>query len=249
MVILLPGLFASSVPATVAGVRDRWAQCLPWVFLALIAVSRWPGLLPPNFSAVYALMFCAGAYFPRRQGLVGPIAVLLATDLALNTYYAQVKGWPVWSARSFVALSFNYLGYVALFFAGRGTRPLAEYCRRALGSLGGLARWLMLTLGGFASALLFYLITNTASWLFNPFQNSEYTRDLAGWLIALTLGTKNLPQTWEFFRNTFFSSGLFAALFAGAWELTASESPADKGVPNRDEEERSGEGEASESPA
>ena len=34
-----------------------------------------------------------------------------------------------------------------------------------------------------------YLLTNTASWLFNPFANPEYTKDLAGWLIALTKGT------------------------------------------------------------
>jgi len=175
-------------------------------------------------------MFCAGAFFPRRQGLGWTLAVLASTDVALNVYYQQVKGWPVWSGTSILALGFNYLGYVALFFAGRGVRPLGEYCRRTLGRLGGVIRWVTLTLGGFAAALLFYLITNSASWLFNPFQNPEYTRDLAGWITALTLGTKNLPQTWEFFRNTFLSSGLFAALFAGAWELTAAESPADKGV-------------------
>jgi len=211
-------------------VRDRLVKLLPLVFLVFIAVSRWPGLLPSNFSAVYALMFCAGAFFPRRAGLLWPLAVVLVTDVVLNLHYQRTRGWPVWSGLSLLALSFNYLGYVALYWAGRGTRPLAEYLRRSLGSAGGTARWLMLSLGGFASALLFYVITNTASWLFNPFQNPEYTRDLAGWIIALTLGTKNLPQTWEFFRNTFLSSGLFAALFAGAWELTASESPADKGV-------------------
>lgn len=217
--------------------RDRLSQLLPLIFLGLIAVSRWPGLLPPNFSAVYALLFCAGALFPPRRGLVAPLAVLVATDIALNLYYQFAKGWPVWSGVSLVALAFNYAGYVALFFAGRGIRPWAERARRAMGSLGGASRWLVLTLGGFGSALLFYVITNTASWLFNPFQNPEYTRNLAGWITALTLGTKNLPQTWEFFRNTFLSSGLFAGLFAGAWEMTSSESPADKGIATHEEEE------------
>ncbi len=229
--------------------RDRLSQLLPLVFLGFIAVSRWPGLLPPNFSAVYALMFCAGALFPPRRGLLAPIAVLLATDVALNVYYQQVKGWPVWSGISLLALAFNYLGYIALFFAGRGTRPLAERCRRAFGPLGGALRWLTLTLGGFAAAVLFYIITNSASWLFNPFQNPEYTRNLAGWITALTLGTKNLPQTWEFFRNTFLSSGLFAGLFAGAWELTASESPADKGVAAQEDEEHPPEREPGEATA
>ena len=32
-------------------------------FLVLVALSRWPGLLPPSFSVVYALAFCGGVYF------------------------------------------------------------------------------------------------------------------------------------------------------------------------------------------
>lgn len=223
--------------ATLAPVPVRFAALLPWVFLVLIALSRWPGLLPSNFSAVYALMFCAGALLPQRRGLAVPLSLLLVTDVALNIYYQSVHGWPVWAPSSLASLTFNYAAYVALYFAGRGTRPLAEICRRVGGKWGRAARWLMLVLGGFAAALLFYLITNTASWLFNPFHNPEYTRNLLGWITALTQGTKNLPQTWEFFRNTFLSSGLFAALFAGAWELTATESPAEKGVAHDEEDE------------
>jgi hypothetical protein len=36
------------------------------LLLALLALSRWPGLLPPNFSPVYALAFCSGVYLPGR---------------------------------------------------------------------------------------------------------------------------------------------------------------------------------------
>ena len=82
---------------------------------------------------------------------------------------------------------------------------------------------------------MFYLITNTASWLFNPFHNPEYTKNLAGWLLALTKGTGGYPPTWEFFRNTLLSGGLFTALFAAAAKLTA-ESPAEKTVGQREPE-------------
>ena len=83
--------------------------------------------------------------------------------------------------------------------------------------------------GGVLGALLFYLITNTASWLFNPFQDPEYTKNVTGWLVALIRGTGGWPQTWEFFRNTLLSGGLFTALFVAAMKLTApAESPADK---------------------
>jgi hypothetical protein len=84
---------------------------------------------------------------------------------------------------------------------------------------------------------LFYLITNTASWLFNPFQNPEYIKNLTGWLIALIKGTSGWPPTWEFFRNTLLSGGLFTALFVAAMKLTApAESPAEKVAGARPEE-------------
>jgi hypothetical protein len=55
-------------------------------------------------------------------------------------------------------------------------------------------------------AFLFYLVTNTISWLTDP----AYPKTLAGWIQALTIGTPGWPHTWEFFRNTLLSGGLFA---------------------------------------
>jgi hypothetical protein len=88
---------------------------------------------------------------------------------------------------------------------------------------------------------MFYLITNTAAWLFNPFNNPEYTKDLAGWLIALTKGTSGYPTTLEFFRNTLISGGLFTGLFAGALKLTTAESAEEKKVEEEPVEEPEGE--------
>ncbi|MFM7819202.1 MAG: DUF6580 family putative transport protein, partial [Verrucomicrobiota bacterium] len=104
--------------------------------------------------------------------------------------------------------------------------------------VGPRSRFLTLLGGGLLGAILFYLVSNTAAWLFNPFRNPEYTRNLAGWIIALTKGTGGYPQTWEFFRNTLLSGGLFTALFAGTWRLTASaESPVEKGEEPADDAE------------
>ena len=214
-----------------------------------MAVSRWPGWLPPNFSAVYALMFCAGALLPQRGGIWVPLGLLAVTDIALNFYYQFAKGLSVWTPSSLIFLSFNYVAYAGLFYVGRTTRPIADQLRHRLGSFGHLARWLTLTAGGVASAVLFYFITNTASWLFNPFGNPEYPRSIAGWITALTTGVKGFPQAWEFFRNSLLSSGLFAALFAGAWEFTAAESPADKGVLSDETEVAEADREPKETPA
>lgn len=194
---------------------------LPWIFAVVFALSRWPGLLPVNFSLAYGFVFCAGALLPGRAGWALPLGTLLITDLALNGYYQISGGWAVFTPVNLLLLGANYAGYAALFGLGRFFGPGA--------------RFLSLLGGGLLGAVLFYLVTNTAAWLFNPFHNPEYTRNLAGWLIALTKGTGGWPQTWEFFRNTLLSGGLFTALFAGTWKLTAGEPPAEPEEETADE--------------
>jgi hypothetical protein len=187
---------------------------LPAIFIAVLALSRVPGLMPGNFSVVYAFMFCAGVFFPR--GLVWwlPLVALLVTDIGINFYY-QFTGAAddVWSAANLANLAFNYAAYAVLLLLGRGFRSQTSVIK--------------LMGGGLLGAILFYVITNTASWFFNPFHNLEYTKTIAGWIIALTKGTGGYPTTLEFFRNTLLSGGLFTALFAAAGKMT-SESPADK---------------------
>lgn len=185
---------------------------LPAIFLAVFALSRMPGLMPLNFSAAYALAFCAGVFFRGPLAWWLPLGAMLATDLGLNRYYAA-HGVAVWDAANLENLAFNYVAYVVLIFLGRRFKPQSSF----IGLLGG----------GILGAILFYFITNSASWLFNPFHNPEYTKTLTGWIIALTKGTGGYPSTWEFFRNTLLSGGLFTALF-GAVGKFAAESPADK---------------------
>jgi hypothetical protein len=190
--------------------------------MLVFALSRIPGMLPQNFSAAYALVFCAGVYFSGRLAWWLPLLTLLATDVALNLYYWLALNINVWELPVLKYQLFNYAAYLAIIWLGRRFKPESSF----LSLLGG----------GVIGALLFYLITNTASWLFNPFANPEYTKDLTGWIIALTKGTGGWPQTWEFFRNTLLSGGLFTGLFVGAMKLTASaESPADKKAGAREE--------------
>jgi hypothetical protein len=215
-------LFSDEAGVSWAPVKEKLNRWLPWIFVVLFAVSRIPGLLPLNFSVAYAFAFCAGVYFPRKNSWWLPLVVLLATDLGLNLYYST-HGVEVWDSANLANLAFNYAAYAILIFLGRRFRPQSSFA-----SLLG---------GGIVGAILFYLITNTASWFFNPFHNPEYTKTLPGWLLALTKGTAGWPTTWEFFRNTLLSGGLFTALFVAAAKLTApSESPADKKAGARDEE-------------
>lgn len=186
--------------------------------MAAFAATRWPGLLPPNFSAAYALVFCAGVYLPRRLWWL-PLVTMAATDVALNIYY-----WQKFGIDSFKpTLLANYAAFGLGLWLGRRFKPDWSF-----GKLLG---------GGILSAFLFYFITNTAAWFFNPFGNPEYSRDLMGWFIALTKGTAGFMATWEFFRNTLLSGGLFTGLFVGAMKLTAStESPREKELPAPEDE-------------
>jgi hypothetical protein len=188
--------------------RNVW---LPVLLIIVFAVTRWPGLMPLNFSAAYAIMFCAGVYFRSRLGWWVPIGIMLLTDLALNVFYYLPRGW---NAFTFYQLM-NYAAYAAIFWLGRRFRPGA--------------RFLSLVCGGVVGGIIFYLLTNTAAWLMNPFKNSEYNHSLKSWLVALTTGTALWPGTWEFFRNTLFSSGLFTALFVAALKYSQHlESAAEK---------------------
>lgn len=181
----------------------------------MAALSRWPGLLWPNFSAVYALVFCAAAFFPIRLGSLVTFGFLFVTDLALNAWYQWGQGIAVFTPGGWLYLLGNYAAFGMVYWLGRRFQSDRSVFR--------------LIGGGILGAILFYLVTNTFSWLVNPFHNPEYTRSLAGWIIALTRGAGNWPATWEFFRNSLMSSALFTALFGWAAIHASEESPMEKG--------------------
>jgi hypothetical protein len=186
--------------------KPSWWPAL--LFVAVFALTRVPGVLPLNFSAAYAFAFCAGVYFSGRMAWWLPIGTLVVTDLGLNSYYQFALGIDAFQPYQLL----NYVAFSALIGLGRVFRSRSS-------------SWLWLLGGGVVGAVLFYLITNTAAWFFNPFGNPEYTKDFSGWIIALTKGTGGYPETWTFFRNTLLSGGLFTGLFAGAMQLSGSPAP------------------------
>jgi len=197
---------------------------LPLLFVLVFALSRIPGAVSydfANFSAAYALMFCAGVYFPGRMAWWLPLGTMLLTDIGLNFIYWW-NGWPVWDVKVIGYQLFNYGAYAVVILLGRQFKPGSSF----FALLGG----------GLLGALLFYFITNTMSWLFNPFRNPEYVKTFLGWLTALIKGTGGWPETWQLFRNTLLSGGLFTALFVAAMKFTTPESPQEKEAGRRPEE-------------
>lgn len=141
-----------------------------------------------NFSPVMAMAFCGGLFLPGALAWIFPFAVLVISDAALSlAMQYPVFGWGQTAA---------WICYAAGVGAGRW---LAGKESLNLGVFGGLV---------VGNALLFYVVTNFASWLSLP----EYPKNIGGLVQALTVGLPGFPPTWLFFRNSLASDFLFAGL-------------------------------------
>src|SRR3954452_3322540 len=96
--------------------------------MVAFALNRIPGVLPQNFSAGYALMFCAGVYFPKRLAWWLPFVTMAITDIFLNVYYHLPVS--MWVGPEIVG---NYLIYAVLVWMGRKFSSKASF----LSLLGG----------------------------------------------------------------------------------------------------------------
>jgi hypothetical protein len=175
--------------------KEKWNIWLAIILMVVFAITRWPGLMWQNFSAAYAIAFCAGVYFPPKLRWILPLCTLLGTNILLNIFYYKQ---PVFH----LATLGSFAGFAALIWLG------TRFSKKN--------SWLSLLGGGLLGAIFFYLISNFASWLYDP----GYPKTLAGLIQALTVGTPGWPHTWEFFRSTLLSGGLFTGLFCGAMKLS-----------------------------
>jgi hypothetical protein len=177
-------------------------RLLPFlVFAIVLGVARILGSYTPeslgNLQPLGALFFCGMALFGLR-GIILPTLVWFITYPM--TSLQQGYGW---SAQILVPL----LGFAAMILLARSFQKASP--RKVF-------------LGSLASALVFYLVTNTLSWAMDPL----YTKSFAGLVQALTVG---LPQfatpTWIFFRNSLISQSAFSALFIIATQTMTVRSP------------------------
>ena len=58
------------------GVTGKWNKLLPVLLMVVFALSRIPGVLPPNYSAAYAIAFCGAVYFSGAMAWWLPIGAL-----------------------------------------------------------------------------------------------------------------------------------------------------------------------------
>ncbi|MDC0050945.1 hypothetical protein OAJ79_04905 [Verrucomicrobia bacterium] len=158
--------------------------------LALFTLMRWPGLLPWNFSPVYAICFCAGVYFKGRRAWLVPVAFIFVSDVLINYFYYRPEGFSTFTAHMGVTYAL-YLGLAAM-----GWRITDK------------ARPATLIAGGMLGAGLFFLFINCVAWLNNP----VYAKTWSGLLQSFTVGQAGFPPPVLFLKNTLVSGALFTGI-------------------------------------
>jgi len=142
-----------------------------------------------NFAPIAAIALCAAAYFPRKYKFGVPMIALLISDIVLNVHYG-------FSLVSPFVLS-HYVGFAII-----GCLGLLLQSR---------ASWKTLLPASVAASLIFYVVTNSVSWIYDP----GYAKNFAGLIQALTVGLPQYSATpsWMFFRNSLVSDLVFTCLF------------------------------------
>ena len=153
--------------------------------LAITSGTTWLS----NFAPMAAIALCTAAYFPAKYRFSVPMIALLVSDIVLNTFYG-------FSLLSPFVLS-HYIGFALVGALGLLLRNRASVKTMLPGSI--------------AASILFYVVTGTVSWLFDP----GYLKNVAGLFQSLTVGVQAYSATpsWMFFRNSVLSDLLFTGLF------------------------------------
>ena len=189
--------------------------------MLVFAASRWhtvdqegnlEPLLPYNFSAAHALLFCAAFWLPGWLGWVLPMATIIVTDLLLNSFVYNEplllqSSIPIW-------ISLGIFVVLAKWLAKR-----RSYSRVFLGT--------------FIGTLLFYLVSNTMAWFGNP----AYVKSFAGWIQALTVGLPGFPPTWFFGLKSLLGTSLFTGLFAGAMRISDAWDDSEQEIETEEEDD------------
>lgn len=150
-----------------------------------IVAARWSGVLP-GFEPLSAVFFCLAACLGLRWLWLPCLAWLLSYPLT-NSLLGYLWDWQA----AVVLGGFAVVAGLGWMFRGN---------RRALPLLAGSV----------AAAVVFYLLTNFASWLVLP----DYPKTLGGLVQAQWTGAPHhLLPTWVFLKNAVLANLIFTGLF------------------------------------
>jgi len=136
---------------------------------------------PPNFAPVTAVALFSGVYFTRRKALLLPILAMVISDIFIGYYELGLM----------IAVYGSFLLFVILGFWLKNHK-----------------KWYTVLGSSFLAAVIFFLLTNFAVWIFTPWYAKTIPGILQCYLMAL-----------PFFRNTLLGNLFYVPLFFGTFEL------------------------------
>jgi len=151
------------------------------LLLILIGVSLRLLPHPPNFAPIAAIALFGGVYFSRKIAFILPMAALIISDIFIGYY-------------KFSLMIFVYGSFLLCVILGFWLKKHKKWY----------------TVGGSAilCAVLFFLITNFAVWVFTPW----YPKTLFGLFQCYLMA---LP----FFKNTLLGDLFYVTSFFGTYEI------------------------------
>jgi len=151
------------------------------LLLILIGVSLRLLPHPPNFTPILAIALFGGVYLSRKTAFFLPILAMVISDIFIGYY-------------GFKLMIFVYGSFLLCVILGFWLKKHKKWY----------------TVGGstILSAVLFFLITNFAVWVFTPWYAKTFSGIIQCYLLAL-----------PFFKNTLSGNLFYVAIFFGVYEL------------------------------
>ena len=165
-------------------------SALVLIILAAAATRLLPH--PPNMTSITAVALFGGAYFSSRWlAFAVPLLALALSDLVLGVYWS-------WSMMAFQPhMWVQYLAFAGVVLIGLSLRRRASVARVAGATL--------------ASAVMFFIVTNFAEWVFQAWYPKTFEGLTAAYIAAI-----------PFFRNSLIGDFAYVTLLFGGMHLLES---------------------------
>ena len=162
------------------------------IVFSVILTAAFIRLLPhwPNFTPIAAMALFAGTYFDRKQyAFALPVAAMFISDLVIGLH---------------ANMPAVYLSFAITVLIGMAIRKKVH-----VGSV---------TMAAFASSVIFFLITNFASWLASPYYAQTFSGLVQCYLAGLIF-FQDTTYGLSFFMNDLIGNLFFSAAFYGSFYL------------------------------
>ena len=135
---------------------------------------------PPNFSPISAIALFGGVYLSRKTALFLPIIAMVISDIFIGYYQPPL-------------MIFVYGSFLITVILGFWLKKHKK--------------WKIILGSSVLSAIIFFLLTNFAVWVFTPWYAKTFSGIVQCYLMAL-----------PFFRNTLLGNMFYTTVFFGLYQ-------------------------------